>query len=241
MVPDSDLEDGQLRLLEVDNRVVIPTDTHVRFVVTGADVIHDFRVPSLGLKIDATPGRNQINAPFMHYQTIIITECASIMCRLNTTDSLGNTNIPWVETKNIAARRIVLKSMLESLPLGSPIRKYLINRAGWLLKPLSGDTGIPVNGNKTPHIEGNLTSVTRKSIKSIRNDINNKSGCYIFIERITGLFYIGSAINVHTRLKYHFNVSLNKANGSLYKIAVPTNWSNFSWVMVANTTNYLFE
>lgn len=37
MVPDSDLEHGQLRLLEVDNRVVLPVDTHVRFVVTGAD------------------------------------------------------------------------------------------------------------------------------------------------------------------------------------------------------------
>ena len=57
MVPDSDIADGALRLLEVDNRVVLPVDTHVRFVVTGADVIHDFAVPSLGLKIDATPGR----------------------------------------------------------------------------------------------------------------------------------------------------------------------------------------
>lgn len=56
MVPDSDIADGALRLLEVDNRVVLPVDTHVRFVVTGADVIHDFAVPSLGLKIDATPG-----------------------------------------------------------------------------------------------------------------------------------------------------------------------------------------
>ncbi len=37
MVPDSDLEDGALRLLEVDNRVIIPVDTHVRFVVTGAE------------------------------------------------------------------------------------------------------------------------------------------------------------------------------------------------------------
>ena len=62
MIPDSDLEDGQLRLLDVDNRVVLPVDTHVRFVVTGADVIHDFAVPSLGLKIDCTPGRlNQVS------------------------------------------------------------------------------------------------------------------------------------------------------------------------------------
>jgi cytochrome c oxidase subunit 2 len=53
MVPESDLELGQFRLLDVDNRVVIPVDTHVRFIVTGQDVIHDFAVPSLGLKIDA--------------------------------------------------------------------------------------------------------------------------------------------------------------------------------------------
>ena len=57
MVPDSDLELGQLRLLDVDNKVNIPVDTHVRFIVQGADVIHDFAVPSLGLKVDALPGR----------------------------------------------------------------------------------------------------------------------------------------------------------------------------------------
>jgi cytochrome c oxidase subunit 2 len=56
MVPDSDLEDGQLRLLDVDNRVIVPVDTHIRFIVTATDVIHDFAVPSLGLKIDAVPG-----------------------------------------------------------------------------------------------------------------------------------------------------------------------------------------
>jgi cytochrome c oxidase subunit 2 len=57
MVPDSDLELGQLRLLDVDNRIVVPVDTHIRFIVTGQDVIHDFAVPALGLKVDAVPGR----------------------------------------------------------------------------------------------------------------------------------------------------------------------------------------
>nr|YP_010561541.1 cytochrome c oxidase subunit 2 [Ganoderma flexipes]UYX56913.1 cytochrome c oxidase subunit 2 [Ganoderma flexipes] len=57
MIPDSDLELGQFRLLDVDNKVVVPTDTHIRLIVTGADVIHSFAVPSLGLKIDAVPGR----------------------------------------------------------------------------------------------------------------------------------------------------------------------------------------
>ena len=57
MVPTDSLEAGDLRLLEVDNRVVLPVDTLVRVVVTGADVIHSWAVPSLGVKIDAIPGR----------------------------------------------------------------------------------------------------------------------------------------------------------------------------------------
>nr|NP_043726.1 cytochrome oxidase subunit 2 [Allomyces macrogynus]AAC49227.1 cytochrome oxidase subunit 2 [Allomyces macrogynus] len=57
MVPTDELEMGQFRLLEVDNRVVVPVDTRVRIVVTAADVIHSFAVPSLGIKIDAIPGR----------------------------------------------------------------------------------------------------------------------------------------------------------------------------------------
>jgi len=62
MVPTSDLEVGDLRLLEVDNRIVVPVNTQVRVVVTGADVIHCFAVPSLGVKADAIPGRlNQVS------------------------------------------------------------------------------------------------------------------------------------------------------------------------------------
>lgn len=57
MVPTSDLEVGDLRLLEVDNRVVVPVNTQVRVVITGADVIHCFALPSLGVKADAIPGR----------------------------------------------------------------------------------------------------------------------------------------------------------------------------------------
>lgn len=62
LIPESDLEDGALRMLEVDNRVIIPELTHVRFVVTGADVIHSFACPALGIKCDAYPGRlNQVS------------------------------------------------------------------------------------------------------------------------------------------------------------------------------------
>ena len=51
------LELGQQRLLDVDNKVIVPVDTHIRLIVTGADVIHSWAVPSLGIKIDAVPGR----------------------------------------------------------------------------------------------------------------------------------------------------------------------------------------
>ncbi|MTI42949.1 cytochrome c oxidase subunit II [Roseibium hamelinense] len=45
------------RLLAVDNEMVVPVDTTVRLQVTAADVIHAFAMPSMGLKIDAIPGR----------------------------------------------------------------------------------------------------------------------------------------------------------------------------------------
>lgn len=62
MVPEPELEIGQLRLLETDNHVVVPVDTHVRFITTSTDVIHSFAVPSLGIKTDALPGRlNQLS------------------------------------------------------------------------------------------------------------------------------------------------------------------------------------
>ena len=57
MVSTSDLNSGDFRLLEVDHRLVVPINTHVRILVTGADVLHSFAVPALGIKTDAVPGR----------------------------------------------------------------------------------------------------------------------------------------------------------------------------------------
>lgn len=78
MIPDSDLEGGQLRLLDVDNRVVVPIDTHIRFVITGADVIHDFAVPSLGLKIDATPGRLNQTSVYITREGVFYGMCSEL-------------------------------------------------------------------------------------------------------------------------------------------------------------------
>ena len=78
MVPESDLEDGQLRLLDVDNRVVVPVDTHIRFIVTATDVIHDFAVPSLGLKIDAVPGRLNQTSVLVQREGVFYGQCSEI-------------------------------------------------------------------------------------------------------------------------------------------------------------------
>jgi len=62
MINESELEKGKLRMLDVDNRVILPELTHVRFIVTAADVIHSFASPALGIKCDAYPGRlNQVS------------------------------------------------------------------------------------------------------------------------------------------------------------------------------------
>nr|YP_009131450.1 cytochrome c oxidase subunit II [Galathealinum brachiosum]AIL54810.1 cytochrome c oxidase subunit II [Galathealinum brachiosum] len=72
MVPTSDLSFGEFRLLEVDHRMVIPMQTEIRLLVTAADVIHSWCIPSLGIKLDGIPGRlNQItlscNRPGIFY------------------------------------------------------------------------------------------------------------------------------------------------------------------------------
>ena len=51
------IQNGEWRLLDVDNKMVVPTNTHIRLIATGSDVIHSFAVPSLGLKLDCIPGR----------------------------------------------------------------------------------------------------------------------------------------------------------------------------------------
>lgn len=61
IVNTEDLTEGQFRLLEVDNRVVLPINIEVRLLVSAADVIHSWTVPALGVKADAIPGRlNQL-------------------------------------------------------------------------------------------------------------------------------------------------------------------------------------
>jgi cytochrome c oxidase subunit 1 len=72
MVAEDDLKIGSLRLLEVDNRLLLPIRTNIRLLITAVDVLHSWTIPAFGVKMDACPGRlNQvslhINRPGVFY------------------------------------------------------------------------------------------------------------------------------------------------------------------------------
>ncbi|YP_009122928.1 cytochrome c oxidase subunit II (mitochondrion) [Dermacentor silvarum] len=72
MIPESEMNLNSIRLLETDNNLVIPMNTNIKFLISSTDVIHSWTIPSLGLKMDAIPGRlNQCfsssNRPGMYF------------------------------------------------------------------------------------------------------------------------------------------------------------------------------
>nr|YP_009154091.1 cytochrome c oxidase subunit II [Gandalfus puia]AKC99388.1 cytochrome c oxidase subunit 2 [Gandalfus puia] len=72
MIPTNELKPSEFRLLDVDNRTVLPMNTQIRIIISAADVIHSWTIPALGVKADAIPGRlNQvsflINRPGLFY------------------------------------------------------------------------------------------------------------------------------------------------------------------------------
>lgn len=82
MVAEDDLERGDFRQLEVDNVVVLPVETHIRLVITAADVLHCWTVPSFGVKMDACPGRlNQVNM-FVKRPGVYYGQCSEL-CGVN--------------------------------------------------------------------------------------------------------------------------------------------------------------
>jgi len=82
MIPEEDLELGQLRLLEVDNRMVVPINTHIRIIISAADVLHSWAVPSLGIKCDAIPGRLNQTSLFIKREGVYYGQCSEI-CGIN--------------------------------------------------------------------------------------------------------------------------------------------------------------
>jgi cytochrome c oxidase subunit 2 len=82
MIATEDLKEGTFRLLEVDNRVCLPTNMHIRVLVTAADVLHCWAVPSFGFKIDACPGRLSQGNLFIKREGVFYGQCSEI-CGVN--------------------------------------------------------------------------------------------------------------------------------------------------------------
>nr|AQP29925.1 cytochrome c oxidase subunit 2 [Anoplotermes group sp. AF TB-2017] len=106
MVQQDDLQTGMFRLLDTDNRVVLPMNSPIRMIVTAADVLHSWTVPSLGVKTDATPGRlNQVSFS-INRPGILYGQCSEI-CGANhsfmpiTIESVStNQFINWVSKQS---------------------------------------------------------------------------------------------------------------------------------------------
>lgn len=74
--------DGAVRLIDVDNRVVVPAQEHIRALITSRDVLHSWALPSLGVKIDAIPGRLNQFVFIVIFNSIVHGQCREI-CGVN--------------------------------------------------------------------------------------------------------------------------------------------------------------
>jgi len=83
LISENDLSPkGAFRLLETDHKVILPTNTHIRLLVTAADVLHSWAVPSFGIKIDACPGRLSQGSLFIKREGFFYGQCSEI-CGVN--------------------------------------------------------------------------------------------------------------------------------------------------------------
>ena len=78
MIPTLELKKGDLRLLDVDNRLIVPIHTQVRVLVTGGDVLHSFALPSLSVKTDAVPGRLNQTSFYLKRPGVFYGQCSEI-------------------------------------------------------------------------------------------------------------------------------------------------------------------
>nr|ATL76481.1 cytochrome c oxidase subunit 2 [Stylotermes sp. CN14] len=78
MTPQEEYQTGEFRLLETDNRITLPTESPIRLIVTAADVLHSWTIPSLGVKTDATPGRLNQTSFYISRPGIMYGQCSEI-------------------------------------------------------------------------------------------------------------------------------------------------------------------
>lgn len=78
IIPQNEISLDSFRLLDVDNRVILPINNQIRILVSATDVLHSWAIPSLGVKIDASPGRlNQTNF-FINRPGLFFGQCSEI-------------------------------------------------------------------------------------------------------------------------------------------------------------------
>nr|YP_009158307.1 cytochrome c oxidase subunit II [Neomysis japonica]AKO62607.1 cytochrome c oxidase subunit II [Neomysis japonica] len=78
MLPSDEAMMDQFRVLDVDNRIILPINTPIRVIVSAADVLHSWTVPSLGVKVDAVPGRLNQTSFLLKKPGLFMGQCSEI-------------------------------------------------------------------------------------------------------------------------------------------------------------------
>nr|YP_010329442.1 cytochrome c oxidase subunit II [Haemaphysalis cornigera]YP_011004252.1 cytochrome c oxidase subunit 2 [Haemaphysalis taiwana]UNO53899.1 cytochrome c oxidase subunit 2 [Haemaphysalis cornigera]UNO53912.1 cytochrome c oxidase subunit 2 [Haemaphysalis cornigera]WPS93614.1 cytochrome c oxidase subunit 2 [Haemaphysalis taiwana] len=78
MIPEQEMMKNSFRLLDTDNNLILPFNTVIKFLITSADVIHSWSVPSLGIKMDAIPGRLNQAFSFAKRPGMFFGQCSEI-------------------------------------------------------------------------------------------------------------------------------------------------------------------
>lgn len=81
MIETEDLLEGEIRLLEVDNPLILPVETSIRLLINSNDVLHSWAVPSLGVKVDAVPGRLNETIIYLNREGTFRGQCSEICGR----------------------------------------------------------------------------------------------------------------------------------------------------------------
>lgn len=78
IIPSNQLNPKEFRLLDTDNRCILPFNYPIRILTTSIDVIHSWTIPSLGIKIDSTPGRLNQSLIYIYRPGLYFGQCSEI-------------------------------------------------------------------------------------------------------------------------------------------------------------------
>jgi cytochrome c oxidase subunit 2 len=118
LIPEENLTSGSVRLLFTDNLLLLPSKQHIRLIITSSDVLHAWSVPSLGVKVDAVPGRLNQASIFFKRNGVFFGQCSELC-------GVGHGFMPII-VKAIALQDF-LKNVLVSTDLENLFSNDLIN------------------------------------------------------------------------------------------------------------------